>query len=51
VVRTWVRVLRAVNLHLVLHDLLAWRDARLERAQVCCWRTTMQVLTASGRIE
>lgn len=26
--------------NLVLHDLLAWRDARLERAEVLYWRTT-----------
>jgi predicted AAA+ superfamily ATPase len=25
--------------NLVLQDLLAWRDARLERAEVCYWRT------------
>jgi predicted AAA+ superfamily ATPase len=25
--------------NIVLHDLLAWRDARLERAEVCYWRT------------
>jgi len=25
--------------NLVLHDLLAWRDARLDRAEVCYWRT------------
>jgi len=25
--------------NLVLHDLLAWRDARLEHAAVCYWRT------------
>ena len=24
--------------NLVLHDLLGWRDARLERAEICCWR-------------
>jgi hypothetical protein len=27
--------------NVVLHDLLAWRDARLERAEVCYWRTTI----------
>lgn len=27
--------------NLVLHDLLAWRDARLERAQLFYWRTTI----------
>jgi hypothetical protein len=27
--------------NLVLHDLLAWRDARLDRAEVCYWRTTV----------
>lgn len=26
--------------NLVLHDLLAWRDARLGRAELCYWRTT-----------
>lgn len=25
--------------NLVLHDLLAWRDARLERVELCFWRT------------
>lgn len=25
--------------NLVLHDLLAWRDARLDRAEICYWRT------------
>jgi len=27
--------------NLVLHDLLAWRDARLERAELFYWRTTI----------
>ena len=27
--------------NLVLHDLLAWRDARLARAEVCYWRTAV----------
>jgi predicted AAA+ superfamily ATPase len=27
--------------NLVLHDLLAWRDARLDRAEVFYWRTTV----------
>lgn len=27
--------------NLVLHDLLAWRDARLERAELSYWRTTI----------
>jgi len=27
--------------NLVLHDLLAWRDARLDRAEVCYWRTAV----------
>ncbi|MGA2819837.1 MAG: ATP-binding protein [Anaerolineales bacterium] len=27
--------------NLVLHDLLVWRDARLERAELCYWRTTI----------
>jgi predicted AAA+ superfamily ATPase len=25
--------------NLVLHDLLVWRDARLDRAEICYWRT------------
>lgn len=41
--------------NLVLHDLLAWRDARLERAEVCYWRTTIGeevdfVIEAGGRL-
>ena len=27
--------------NLVLHDLLAWRDARLEQSELCYWRTTV----------
>ena len=27
--------------NLVLHDLLAWRDARLERAEITYWRTAI----------
>jgi predicted AAA+ superfamily ATPase len=27
--------------NVVLHDLLAWRDARLERAELSYWRTTI----------
>ncbi len=27
--------------NLVLHDLLVWRDARLERAEICYWRTAV----------
>jgi uncharacterized protein len=27
--------------NLVLQDLLAWRDARLERAEICYWRTAI----------
>ncbi|MHB8477520.1 MAG: ATP-binding protein [Steroidobacteraceae bacterium] len=27
--------------NLVLHDLLAWRDARIERAELCYWRTSI----------
>ncbi len=27
--------------NLVLHDLLAWRDARLDRAEILYWRTTI----------
>lgn len=41
--------------NLVLHDLLAWRDARLERADVFYWRTAVGeevdlVLEAGGRL-
>lgn len=41
--------------NLILHDLLAWRDARLERADVFYWRTTVGeevdlVLEAGGRL-
>lgn len=41
--------------NLVLHDLFAWRDARLERAEVCYWRTTIGeevdfVIEAGGRL-
>jgi predicted AAA+ superfamily ATPase len=41
--------------NLVLHDLLAWRDARLDRAEVCYWRTTIGeevdfVIEAGGRL-
>lgn len=41
--------------NLVLHDLLAWRDARLERVEVCYWRTTIGeevdfVIEAGGRL-
>ena len=41
--------------NLVLHDLLAWRDARLERAEVFYWRTTVGeevdfVIEADGRL-
>ena len=27
--------------NLVLHDLLVWRDARLEHAELCYWRTAI----------
>jgi uncharacterized protein len=27
--------------NLVLHDLLVWRDARIERAELCYWRTSV----------
>ena len=27
--------------NLVLHDLLAWRDSRIERAELCYWRTAI----------
>jgi len=41
--------------NLVLHDLLTWRDARLDRAEVCYWRTTIGeevdfVIEAGGRL-
>lgn len=41
--------------NLVLHDLLAWRDARLDRAEVFYWRTTVGeevdfVVEAGGRL-
>lgn len=41
--------------NLVLHDLLAWRDARLERAEVLYWRTTVGeevdfVIETGGRL-
>jgi predicted AAA+ superfamily ATPase len=40
--------------NLVLHDLLAWRDARLDRAEVCYWRTAVGedvdfVIESAGR--
>ena len=41
--------------NLVLHDLLAWRDARLDRAEVFYWRTAIGeeidfVIEAAGRL-
>ncbi len=41
--------------NIVLHDLLAWRDARLERADVFYWRTSVGeevdfVIEAGGRL-
>jgi predicted AAA+ superfamily ATPase len=41
--------------NLVLHDLLAWRDARLERAELGTWRTAIGeevdfVIGAAGRL-
>jgi predicted AAA+ superfamily ATPase len=41
--------------NLVLHDLLAWRDARLERAELGYWRTAIGeevdfVIEAGGRL-
>lgn len=41
--------------NLVLHDLLAWRDARLERAEIGYWRTAVGeevdlVIEAGGRL-
>jgi len=41
--------------NVVLHDLLAWRDARLERAELAYWRTAIGeevdfVIEASGRL-
>ena len=39
----------------MLHDLLAWRDARLERAEICYWRTAIGeevdfVIEAGGKL-
>ena len=41
--------------NLVLNDLIAWRDARIDRAEVCYWRTTIGeevdfVIEAGGRL-
>jgi len=41
--------------NLVLHDMLAWRDARLERVELFYWRTTLGeevdfVLESAGRL-
>ncbi len=41
--------------NLVLHDLLAWRDARLERAEILYWRTAIGeevdfVIESAGRV-
>ena len=41
--------------NLVLCDLLAWRDARLDRAEICYWRTTIGeevdlVIESGGRL-
>ena len=41
--------------NLVLTDLLAWRDVRLDRAEVCYWRTAIGeevdfVIEATGRL-
>jgi hypothetical protein len=41
--------------NIVLHDLLAWRDSRLERAELCYWRTAVGeevdfVVEARGRL-
>jgi len=41
--------------NLVLHDLLVWRDARIDRAEVCYWRTTLGeevdfVIESGGRL-
>ena len=41
--------------NLVLHDLLAWRDARLERAEILYWRTSIGeevdfVIESGGRL-
>ena len=41
--------------NLVLHDLLAWRDARLERAELSYWRTAVgeevdSVLETGGKL-
>lgn len=41
--------------NLVLHDLLAWRDARIDRAEILYWRTAVGeeadlVIEAAGRV-
>jgi predicted AAA+ superfamily ATPase len=41
--------------NIVLHDMLAWRDARPERAEITYWRTTTEdevdfVIEAGGRV-
>jgi len=41
--------------NLVLHDLLVWRDARLDRAEICYWRTAVGeevdlVIETGGRL-
>lgn len=41
--------------NLVLHDLLAWRDARVDRVELACWRTTIGeevdfVIEAGGKL-
>jgi uncharacterized protein len=41
--------------NIVLHDLLAWRDARLDRAEICYWRTATGeevdfVIETSGKL-
>jgi predicted AAA+ superfamily ATPase len=41
--------------NLVLHDLSTWRDARMDRAEILCWRTTLGeevdfVIETGGRL-
>ncbi len=41
--------------NIILHDLLAWRDARIDRAEVCYWRTATGeevdfVVESAGRL-
>ena len=41
--------------NIVLHDLVAWRDARIERAELSYWRTSIGeevdfVIEAGGKL-